>query len=102
MENLITEIPACPDSITTGEARELFMDLCDAAIRQQRLTKVLVESISGYCFLNQLTRMAEQALLESPCDLTWNELWSKCLARELEYSEIIGLTPLDAKNLGLI
>lgn len=102
MENLITEILPCPDSITTGEARELFMDLCQEAIQQHRLTKRLVEAISGYCFLTELMRIAEQALLESPGNVTWNELWTKCAARELEYSEIIGLTPLDRKNLGLI
>lgn len=101
MNTLITEIPACPDSISTTEARELFMDLCEDQIRNQRLTNVLVEAITGYCFLIQVSNMTEQAILKSPDDMAWHDLWIMCTRRQLEYSEAIGLTPLDRKNLGL-
>lgn len=102
MENLISEIPNCPDSITTASARELFMDLCREKIDQQRLTADVLEAITGYCFLTQVQRLAEQALLHTPDDFTWHDLWMLCTRRESEYSEKLGLTPLDRKNLGLM
>lgn len=102
MENFITEIPACHDSISTPEARILFMDLCEENIHQQRLTKEILECIKGYVFAVQISHIAEKELINTPDSLLWNELITTCGNRMLECSETLGLTPLDRKNLGLI
>jgi hypothetical protein len=102
MNQLITEIPSCPDSISTAEARELFMDLCEEKIHQNRLTAEILEAIKGYCFLIQIMNTAESELIKVPGAFEWQDLWYSCTLRQLEYSEMLGLTPLDRKNLGLI
>lgn len=102
MDNsLITEIPACPDSVSTPEARELFMDTCQDQIQNNRLTPEMLECVKGYCFTIQIGNIAEAEILKQPDSLAWHNLWTMAAQRQLEYSEVLGLTPLDRKNLGM-
>lgn len=103
---LITDIPHCPDSIKTIDARSLFMELCQEKIYQRRLTPEMVEAIKGYVFIVQASDLTMKlitkqgiAIGNEPNPLL--ELETMFTERICEYSELIGLTPLDRKNLGI-
>lgn len=102
----LSTIPDCPESIKTIDGRSLFMELCQEKIYQQRLTPEMLEAIKGYVFITQVADLTTKLLVNQGIAIGHEpnpllELNTMFSERILEYSETIGLTPLDRKNLGI-
>lgn len=83
------------------------MDVCAEKIQQQRLTPEILECIKAYIFTAEVARIAETELLKgSPATngdpSPWMEIEVLCSNMIIECSEVLGLTPVDRKNLGLL
>jgi hypothetical protein len=89
------DIPPCPDSLDTLEAREAWMDCCEDLIERDFLNDTTIEALKSYVFALMISRELERMMTKNPANIQLNLLWFKCTNRMIEASEILGFTPKD-------
>ena len=97
MQEYISEIPLCPESISTADVREYWMDACQDLISRGKLTPTALETLKACCFSIEVGNIAEKNMIGKggEIDTVMASLWSKCTDHLLECSELLGLTPKD-------